>query len=100
MDRDGRSRHNLLEAGWRVAVVWECALRKRGQVGTAANMEGWLRGDEATFETSRPMTDDESWHEERLSGGGSSNWLRIPVRPITLSGQGDHLSEGSESDGG
>ena len=52
-ERDGRNRHELLEDGWRVAIVWECALRRRGQVETAANLERWLRGDEATFETNR-----------------------------------------------
>ena len=54
VERDGRNRLELLEEGWRVAFVWECALRRRGQVETASNLEKWLRGEEATFETKRP----------------------------------------------
>ena len=50
---DGRNRHDLLEGGWRLAVVGGCGLRKQGQVETALNVEQWRRGDEATFETNR-----------------------------------------------
>ena len=53
VDRDRRKRAELLEAGWRVAVVWECALRKGGEVGTASELEHWLRGNSREFETSR-----------------------------------------------
>ena len=52
VDRDRRKRAELLEAGWRVAVVWECALRKGGEVGTASELEHWLRGNSREFETS------------------------------------------------
>jgi DNA mismatch endonuclease (patch repair protein) len=45
---DRRARDALLAAGWRVAVVWECALRGAGtdpgQV--AQRLAGWLRGNE------------------------------------------------------
>jgi DNA mismatch endonuclease (patch repair protein) len=34
--RDGAVRKTLLEDGWRVATVWECALRKTDQVEAAA----------------------------------------------------------------
>ena len=50
--RDRRNRADLLEAGWRVAVVWECALRKGGAIGTATELEHWLRGDRREFATS------------------------------------------------
>ena len=53
VERDERNRHELLEEGWRVAIVWECALRRRGQVETASTLEKWLRGEEPTFETKR-----------------------------------------------
>ena len=53
VDRDQRNRSELLEADWRVAVVWECALRKGGEVGTASELEHWLRGNSREFETSR-----------------------------------------------
>ena len=52
VERDGRNRRDLAEGGWRVAIVWECALRKQGQVQTASNLEEWLRSEETTFETS------------------------------------------------
>ncbi len=46
--RDRRVRDGLLAAGWRVAVVWECALRGAatdpGRV--AQHLAGWLRGNE------------------------------------------------------
>jgi len=45
---DRRARDALLAAGWRVAVVWECALRGAGtdpgQV--IQHLAGWLRGNE------------------------------------------------------
>ena len=45
---DHRARDALLAAGWRVAVVWECALRGAGtdpgQV--AQRLAVWLRGNE------------------------------------------------------
>lgn len=45
---DRRARDALLAAGWRVAVVWECALRGAGadpgQV--AQHLAVWLRGNE------------------------------------------------------
>jgi DNA mismatch endonuclease (patch repair protein) len=45
---DRRARDALLAAGWRVAVVWECALRGTGtdpdQV--AQRLAAWLRGNE------------------------------------------------------
>ena len=55
VERDVRTRRDLLDGGWRVAIVWECALRKHRHVETALNLEQWLRGDEARFETNRPV---------------------------------------------
>jgi DNA mismatch endonuclease, patch repair protein len=42
--RDSRNEASLLAAGWRVAVVWECALRGRASgVESAANrLAAWL----------------------------------------------------------
>ena len=49
---DRRARDALLAAGWRVAVVWECALRGAGtdpgQV--AQRLAVWLRGNEPETE--------------------------------------------------
>lgn len=41
--RDSAVRTKLLEDGWRVATVWECALRKPDQVGTTTDrLAAWL----------------------------------------------------------
>src|SRR5690348_13221169 len=45
--RDERNRLHLLEGGWRVATVWECSLRGRGQQAVEAvadELGEWLRG--------------------------------------------------------
>lgn len=51
-DCDRRARDALLAAGWRVAVVWECAIRGAGtdpgQVGQ--RLAVWLRGNEPETE--------------------------------------------------
>ena len=51
IERDHQNRLALLEAGWRIATVWECALRKGGESETARKLEQWLRGGEREFET-------------------------------------------------
>jgi DNA mismatch endonuclease (patch repair protein) len=56
VERDKRNRRNLLESGWRVAVVWECALRKQGEVETSLKLRRWLHGSDSTFETSLSST--------------------------------------------
>ncbi|MER9175300.1 DNA mismatch endonuclease Vsr [Mesorhizobium sp. M0955] len=44
--RDHAVRVGLTEAGWRIATVWECALRKQEQVEAAADrLGGWLRSE-------------------------------------------------------
>ena len=52
VERDRRVRNDLLKAGWRVALVWECALRKDGAESTSLTLDHWLRGAEREFETS------------------------------------------------
>jgi len=42
-ERDLRNVALLEQAGWRVAVVWECATRK-DLASTVDQLEGWLRG--------------------------------------------------------
>ena len=51
VERDRRCREDLLEAGWRVAIVWECALRKDEADWTSLTLDQWLRGGERNFET-------------------------------------------------
>lgn len=55
VERDARQRTALLDGGWRVATVWECALRKRGAGEIAAELAGWLEGGEAEREIGAPL---------------------------------------------
>ncbi|MEM5472939.1 very short patch repair endonuclease [Hoeflea sp. AS60] len=49
--RDSAVHDQMLQAGWRVATVWECALRKSQQVEMAANILAvWLRSSAAEIE--------------------------------------------------
>lgn len=44
VSRDSRNRTALLEAGWRVGVVWECALRPQERLDeVATDVERWLK---------------------------------------------------------
>ena len=52
-ERDRRNRQDLLQAGWRVAVVWECALRKGPVVEIVQQLHRWLRGSSSVFDTSQ-----------------------------------------------
>lgn len=49
---DQKARNALLEAGWRVGVVWECALRGAGRDidSVARHLGAWLRSEEDTAE--------------------------------------------------
>ena len=44
---DQRAREALLAAGWRVGIVWECAVRGRGRdlEAVAAALAGWLQSN-------------------------------------------------------
>jgi len=49
--RDKNVKHRLEGDGWRVAVVWECVLKRREQIELAANaLAGWLTTDGRNFE--------------------------------------------------
>ncbi|WP_446831514.1 very short patch repair endonuclease [Candidatus Foliamicus sp.] len=54
--RDQRSKSTLLEAGWRVAIVWECSLRGNGLAATARGVERWLESGAREYETSSAET--------------------------------------------
>ena len=46
IERDRRNAEQLHADGWRVATVWECALKKAGSPDAAAReIERWLDGD-------------------------------------------------------
>ena len=49
---DNRAREALLANGWRVGIVWECALRGAGKkiVGVAQSLADWLRSDAPLIE--------------------------------------------------
>lgn len=53
MVRDERNHALLRTAGWRVAVVWECALRQNGGDAIAAQVGSWLRSGEQELEIPR-----------------------------------------------
>lgn len=49
--RDAAIRDQLIEAGWRVATVWECSLRKTDQlVATVGRLRTWLLSDNGQLE--------------------------------------------------
>ena len=52
VERDRRTRQALVDRDWRVAVIWECALRGERAYKTARTLEQWLRGTERELETS------------------------------------------------
>ena len=49
---DNRAREALLASGWRVGIVWECALRGAGKntEGLAQSLADWLRSDALSIE--------------------------------------------------
>lgn len=50
-ERDRIVREALLSLGWRMAIVWECALRKSHQYETVADMiYSWLKTEEKLLE--------------------------------------------------
>lgn len=52
--RDRRNLAELTASGWRVAIVWECALREATATVVAAQIEAWLATALPTFETATP----------------------------------------------
>jgi DNA mismatch endonuclease, patch repair protein len=55
-ERDVRNENALKSAGWRIAVVWECALRGQGADALAdvvSSLDAWIRGDERMIELRR-----------------------------------------------
>ena len=55
--RDEAVREKLLEDGWRIATVWECALRKPDQMNVTTDLlSAWLRSKELQLQ----IGDDEA----------------------------------------
>lgn len=51
-ENDLKARNSLLAIGWRVAIVWECAIRGAGKniESVAHRLEEWLRSEEKEAE--------------------------------------------------
>lgn len=49
-ERDSMNLTGLKEVGWRVAIVWECAIRRRGAADVAAELADWLISGGAEIE--------------------------------------------------
>jgi DNA mismatch endonuclease (patch repair protein) len=52
VDNDRRVAEALLDAGWRVAVVWECALKGRTRLDASDAMKrlaGWIMSEDKRF---------------------------------------------------
>jgi DNA mismatch endonuclease (patch repair protein) len=50
VERDARTLAALQTAGWRTAVVWECATRGGLSEHAVTRLKAWLTSDEPTFE--------------------------------------------------
>lgn len=51
IERDRLAKQRLLDAGWRVAIVWECALIRNRLADTVASLGEWLHGNQLEYET-------------------------------------------------
>lgn len=49
--RDRRNRRRLLEFGWRIAIIWECTLKKGGEDRVTSELDCWLRGNSQEFDS-------------------------------------------------
>lgn len=51
-NKDSRAKEALLADGWRVGIIWECALRGAGKniEGVAQSLAEWLRSDTPLIE--------------------------------------------------
>lgn len=60
--RDQRNQHLLIEAGWRVAVVWECQLKKKDLADTVMQVAAWLeqQHDDRAYKQAAPWTPSKS----------------------------------------
>jgi DNA mismatch endonuclease, patch repair protein len=54
--RDRESQQKLEGQGWRIAIVWECAVRQRTADAVAADLANWLRSDQNIFEIPNSAT--------------------------------------------
>jgi DNA mismatch endonuclease (patch repair protein) len=58
-NRDGKKNEELTALGWRIAVIWQCALKNRSSLtSTIERLAGWIFSCEERFEA--PSPDHES----------------------------------------
>jgi DNA mismatch endonuclease (patch repair protein) len=57
VERDAVVLANARQVGWRVAVVWECALERRGLPDAARRIGMWLMSEKRQLELPRPHHD-------------------------------------------
>lgn len=50
VERDARNVRELVQADWRVAIVWECVIRSRGGEAIAVILKDWLHGGSSCLE--------------------------------------------------
>ena len=50
--RDRRAKATLFEQGWRVAVIWQCALKSARLVASSERVVQWLKGNRNGLELS------------------------------------------------
>jgi DNA mismatch endonuclease (patch repair protein) len=56
LERDARKINELLNAEWRVAVVWQCALEKLDNFRSTMNtLEDWIHADDRKCEVPKSM---------------------------------------------
>lgn len=68
--RDDAVRSRLLQCGWRVATVWECALRSDTGLASAGKLVAeWLRSSPLTIEVGDAMTAVAAHRTRDLSTG-------------------------------
>jgi len=42
--RDTETISELLEKGWRICIVWECAIRSPNRIGYVSQLASWIKG--------------------------------------------------------
>ena len=45
VERDSSNVASLIKAGWRVGIVWECAVRQRGEHAVGREVADWIRSE-------------------------------------------------------
>lgn len=72
IQRDARQDRQLHELGWRVATVWECAIRDEGPELIADALVTWLASPAATVQI--PLTPDATRPAKLKKGGELYRW--------------------------